>query len=132
MEIIKTDTDTLRKFGLTMALVCLFLAELVLLKAQYAPKPLVILSLLFITCSFIEPLFLRYFYTLWMRFAAGLAWINTRIILCVLFYGLVTPIGFFQRLFGVDLLGLKIDSKESYWIKKEADTDNKDRYERLF
>lgn len=64
-----------------------------------------------------------------MKFAAVLAWVNTRLILIVMFYMVFTPIGFVMRIFGSDQLGLKIEKeKESYWIKKDA----KINYERQF
>lgn len=68
-------------------------------------------------------------YDLWMKFAAVLAWVNTRIILIVMFYLVFTPIGLIMRIFGMDVLGLKIErNKESYWLKK----DKKTSYERQF
>jgi hypothetical protein len=40
-------------------------------------------------------------------------------ILFVVYYSIVTPIGFVLRLFGTDLLKLKFDkNKTSYWEKK--------------
>ena len=38
----------------------------------------------------------------WMRIGHILGWINTRILLGIVFYGLVTPIGLFFRLMGKD------------------------------
>ena len=72
---------------------------------------------------------LKTLYDLWMKFAAVLAWINTRILLVIMFYLVFTPTGFIMRLFGADPLDLKMDkNKNSYWIKKEGHTD----YERQF
>lgn len=132
MDTLKTDSVSLRKFGITMAVACLLIAGIVLLKAHYAPKPLLLLSFLFIACAFIEPTVLRFFYILWMRFAFMLGWINTRIILCVVFFVLVTPISFFQKLFGTDLLDIRMDKKQSYWRKKEEKPAGRNHYERLF
>ena len=41
-------------------------------------------------------------YRLWMTVGEILGWINTRIILSVLFYGLFTPMGWLMRLRGKD------------------------------
>jgi hypothetical protein len=38
----------------------------------------------------------------WMAAAEGLGWINTRILLSIVFYGLVTPMGIVMRRFGRD------------------------------
>lgn len=45
----------------------------------------------------------------WMVFADVAGWVNTRIILVLLFYVLILPIGFIMRLFGYDPMQRKID-----------------------
>ena len=51
----------------------------------------------------------------WMIFADVAGWVNTRIILVLLFYGLILPIGFIMRLFGYDPMQRKIDRQcQSY------------------
>lgn len=41
-------------------------------------------------------------YRLWMTLGHGLGWVNTRIILGILFYGVITPIGLAMRWLGRD------------------------------
>jgi ABC-type uncharacterized transport system permease subunit len=68
-----------------------------------------------------------------MRFAAVLAWINTRLILIVMFYLIFTPMGLVMRLFGADPLGLKVEKdKGSYWKKMGQKPFNPQDYERQF
>ena len=55
-----------------------------------------VLSLL----SAIAPSLLRPVYRGWMRLGEVLGWINTRIILTLVFFLVVTPIGLLMRLFG--------------------------------
>ena len=43
-------------------------------------------------------------YRVWMKIGQVLGWINTRIILGVIFYGLLTPMGLVMRLFGKDAM----------------------------
>ena len=50
----------------------------------------------------IAPTVLGPAYRVWMALGALLGWINTRIILGVIFFGLVTPIGIVLRLTGRD------------------------------
>ena len=77
------------------------------------------------------PGFLEPVYIVWMRFASILGWINTRIILVIIFYLVFTPLGLLIRLFRIDLLerGNKLDS---YWKKKEKTGFNPLDYERRF
>jgi hypothetical protein len=68
-----------------------------------------------------------------MKFAALLAWVNTRLILGLFFYLVLTPVGVILRLMGKDLLDEKIDrSASSYWIKRDQAITDRSRYERLF
>ncbi len=56
----------------------------------------------------------------WMRLAAALAWFNTRLILVLLFYLVLTPIGLLLRLLGKRPLELKPEpGRDSYWIARE-------------
>jgi hypothetical protein len=41
-------------------------------------------------------------YHVWMRLADTLAWINTRLLLSLVFFGLITPMGIGMRLFAKD------------------------------
>jgi hypothetical protein len=76
---------------------------------------------------------LRPVYVVWMKFAFVLGWINTRVILGLFFYLVMTPIGLLMRLGGNDPLERKIDpSATSYWSKKESLKPDPDRYQRLF
>jgi len=61
--------------------------------------------------AIIFPLGLKPFYKLWMKFGLVMAWINTRIILGIVFYLVFMPFGLVMKLFGKDLLSRKLDSK---------------------
>jgi hypothetical protein len=59
--------------------------------------------------SVIHPASLYLVHRPWMKFADIAAWVNTRIIMLILFYLLILPIGFIMRLFGYDPMRRKID-----------------------
>lgn len=72
-------------------------------------------------------------YLLWMRFAFVLSWVNTRIILALLYYLVITPVGLLLRLFRKDLLDTSpANVRDSYWHKKEPHAPGSERYERQF
>jgi len=50
------------------------------------------------------PWSLKQVYKVWMRVGHALGWVNTRILLGVIFYGLITPMGLFLRLLGKDAM----------------------------
>lgn len=54
------------------------------------------------------------------KVAHAIGWFNTRVILVLVYYLLVTPTGLIMRLFGKDPLDRKIDRKcQSYWIERK-------------
>lgn len=72
-------------------------------------------------------------YAGWMMFAFVLGWVNTRIILGVFFYTILTPVGLVLRLSGKDLLDKRLDrSAKTYWIKRERVPFDKARYKQQF
>ncbi|HUI10336.1 MAG TPA: SxtJ family membrane protein [Bacteroidota bacterium] len=76
---------------------------------------------------------LRPVYRAWMKFAFALAWVNTRVLLGVFFYLVLTPVGLLMRLLGRDLIDQKIDrSAATYWKARKPAAFDPTRYERLF
>ena len=59
----------------------------------------------------------------WMTLAFALGWFNTRLLLGIFFYLILTPIGVLMRLFGKDLLDQRIDKRATtYWKKRDLST----------
>lgn len=132
MEKLNLDNKSLRKFGITMGIVFLAITIFIFGRHKHA-LPTSIISAVFFILALIMPVLLKPVYIFWMRLAYILAWINTRLILFILFYIVFTLIGMVMRLFGVDLLNRKIEkNKESYWIPKEKKQFNPFDYERQF
>jgi hypothetical protein len=68
-----------------------------------------------------------------MTLAVLLGWLMTRIILTILFYLVVTPIGLLAKLSGKDFLNRKFNREaQSYWIPRKATTTDKRNYENQF
>ena len=66
----------------------------------------------------IKPSFLTYPYKLWMLLGHGLGWINSRIILGMVFITVLQPIALIMRIFGYDPLRKKGVNGSSYREKK--------------
>jgi hypothetical protein len=133
MEKLNLDKKSLRKFGITMAIALLIITFIIFIRHKYSPMPAFIISAIFFISAFTIPTSLRPIYVIWMKFAFILSWINTRVILFIIFYLIFAPIGLVMKLFRVDLLDKKIDkNKESYWRKKEKMEFNPLNYERQF
>jgi hypothetical protein len=68
----------------------------------------------------------------WMALAEVLGFVSTRIILAVVFFGIVTPIGFVKRLFGWDPLHRRSRASDSYWRPYSARQRDPRHYEKMF
>lgn len=66
-------------------------------------------------------------YRLWMKFADALAWINTRILLIVIYYLVVTPTGLAMRLFGKSPL-----DSDGHWRKPAKHSYGDRHFEKQF
>ena len=125
--------DEVRKFGLLFGVVFAALA----IYLRYAGNGhwhwCVGAALVFLALGYLAYPVLRPFYLGWMKFALLLAWINTRVILGIFFFLVMTPVAFVLRLTGKDLLDEKIDrGTTTYWKKRERVPFDPERYERLF
>lgn len=117
---LKLDRQSLKKFGIVMGVAFLVLTLLTFIKHKHITMLFPAISGTFFIIAFTVPALLKPIYIFWMKLALVLGWINTRLILSVLFYLIFTPIGIGMKLFGADLLDRKIDKqKESYWRKKD-------------
>jgi hypothetical protein len=133
MEKLNTDRKSLRKFGITLGIVFVGLTLLIIVRHKLSPMPTAIISGIFLVFAFIAPTVLKPIYIFWMGLAHTLGYINTRLILFILFYIIFTPIGICIRLCGGDLLSKKIaKNAASYWIKKENRPFKASDYERQF
>lgn len=76
---------------------------------------------IFLVIAIARPSILVGFYKLWIKFGDFMGGIISRVILSVLFFGMFTPIAFFLKFAGKDLLKKKLDKDgTSYWIKRES------------
>ncbi len=92
----------LRQFGFIMGLmiVLLFVIFFPWLFTYDVPRwPGVAAGILW-TVALIFPMGLKLIYLGWMKFAFVLGWINTRLILGLMFYLILTPIGLLMRMLG--------------------------------
>ena len=79
------------------------------------------------------PVILKPIYWVWMIFATILGWVMTRVILSLLFFAIVTPIGLILRLFGKQFLELKWNrTNPTYWNYRSGNVFDKESYKKQF
>jgi hypothetical protein len=74
----------------------------------------------------------RAFHTAWMRFAVLLGHVNSRVLLTLVYYLVVTPYGVVTRLVGRDPLRRRGARGESYWVERIRTRQAREQFERLF
>ena len=130
---IKSEKSDLRKFGLTVGIVLMIIAGLLFWKEKESSQIFFGVGAIILLTTITIPVILKPVYSIWMVFGIIIGWIMTRIILSLLFYIILTPIGLVLRLFGKQVLELRWNkSEQSYWnyrIKENFDHGN---YERQF
>mgnify|MGYP001456544812 CR=1 FL=1 len=108
-----------RSFGLVFFVVFLALALYPLTYSSEIRLWLLIISLVFLVLGLSRSKILNPLNKLWFKFGILLGKIVSPVIMGIIFFLVVTPIGIFMRLLGKDLLNLKFNSKKSYWIEKK-------------
>lgn len=130
---IKGTTRELRNFALLVGPVLAALGGLLLWKGGKHPEVLLIAGALLVFAGLVAPGLLRPLYKAWMTLAVVMGWVMSRVILIVLYYAVVTPLGLGMRLLGKRPLSLGPDkSKQSYWNYRESKSYNKKRHEQQF
>ena len=103
MEHVEVTKKTLRQFGLMVGGVFLLIGLWPFVRRQEAVLIwAVVPGSLLAVAGLVVPSLLKQVYQGWMWVGHVLGWVNTRIILGVLFYGVVTPMGLVMKLTGRD------------------------------
>ena len=130
---IQTGKKNLQSFGITIGVIFLISSGYLCYKENESLHIFIYLASSFIGLGLILPKFLKPIYLIWMIFAIILGWFMTRIILSLLFFIVLTPIGLTLRILGKDLLDLnKQDKRESYWNKRDSSIEQNQDYRKQF
>ena len=74
--------------------------------------------------GFIRPELLLYPYKAWMKLGHILGWVNSRIILGLVFILVLQPIAFVMKIFGYDPLRTKKNNQKTYRENKNVESIN--------
>lgn len=123
-----------REFGLIVGGVFVLLAGWWLYRGKFTSVAYVMLPLggALIVLGLVLPRVLTYPNRAWMKLAEVLSFVMTRLILAVVFFLIVTPIGVVKRLFGWDPLSRRSGSSDSYWTTYSDRQRDPRHYEKMF
>ena len=116
MDDIKISSN--RSFGIVFFVVFFLIALYPLIHNEEIRIWSLIISIIFLILGLINSRILNPLNKLWFKFGILLGKIVSPIIMGIIFFLVVTPIGFIMRILGKDLLNLKFNRNKSYWIEK--------------
>ena len=127
MDEIKIGSN--RSFGIVFSVVFLLISIYPLINDESLRYWSLLISLIFLILGLLNSRLLTPLNKIWFKFGIFLARIISPIIMGIIFFFLVTPIGLLMRIFKKDLLNLKFNSDKSYWIEK---TEPKSKMKKQF
>ena len=111
-------------FGIVFFFVFFLISILPILNNEGIRIWSLIISLIFLILGIINSNLLTPLNLIWFRFGLFLGRIVSPIVMGLVYFFVVTPTGLIMRLFKKDLIMLKKNKKETYWIEKKKSESN--------
>ena len=118
MDDIKISSN--RSFGIVFFVVFLLIALYPLTYDGEIRLWSLIISVIFLILGLLDSKILAPLNKIWFKFGILLGKIVSPLIMGIIFFLVVTPIGLIMRLLGKDVLNLKYNKNKSYWIEKNG------------
>ena len=107
-----------RSFGIVFFIVFLIIGFWPLLDMSTYRLWAIIIAFIFLILGFINSKLLTPLNILWFKFGLFLGKIVSPLVMGIIYFFVVTPTGLLMKIFRKDLLNLKYNNKNSYWIEK--------------
>lgn len=130
---IKSGKKELREFGLTIGGILVILGFVSLWRGKPAYPYLLGAGTLFLASGLVFPAALLPFQKAWMAIAIIIGFFVSHIILILIFYLAITPIGLLLRILRNDILDIRIlKDRASYWKDRRVEIKDRKSYENQF
>jgi len=116
-----------KSFGILFSIVFLVISIWPLLQGSPIRFWTLFIALIFLALAFLKQELLKPLNNAWIKFGETLGKIIAPIIMALIFFFILTPIGLALRMFKKDLLKLKTSNDNSYWIKREKNITTMDK-----
>ena len=108
-----------RSFGILFSIVFAIIAFWPIISGNPLRLWFIPISVVFLVLNLLNSKFLNPLNIVWVKFGELLGRIIAPIVMAIIYFAIVTPIGLFMRLIGKDLLNIKFVEANTYWIKRE-------------
>ena len=113
-----------RNFGVVFSIVFLIIAIWPILNQNEIRIWSIIISLIFLILGLINSKFLSPLNKAWFKFGLILGSIIAPIVMGIVYFLVVTPTGLIMKALGKDILGLKKNKNNTYWLEKDNSNNN--------
>ena len=107
-----------KSFGIVFFIVFFIIAIYPLLNHNEIRLWSLIISIIFLILGLLNSKLLTPLNKIWFKFGILLGKIVSPLVMGLIFFFVVTPIGILMRILKKDLLNLKFNKKTTYWIEK--------------
>ena len=111
--------STNKNFGIVFFIFFFIIAMWPLLSSNDIRLWSLIISLIFLILGILDSKILTPLNKLWMKFGLFLGNLISPIIMGIIYFIVVTPTGLIMKILGKDLLLLKKNNMQTYWIEKK-------------
>ena len=118
MDNIKIGSN--RSFGVVFFIVFLLIDLYPTVNSEEIRIWSVIISLIFLVLGLLDSKILTPFNKIWFKFGTLLGRVISPLVMGMIFFFVVTPIAILMRLLRKDLLNLKFNKNNTYWIQKSG------------
>tara|TARA_B100000902_G_C27201887_1_gene859498 strand:+ start:118 stop:492 length:375 start_codon:yes stop_codon:yes gene_type:complete len=113
------NQSSVKSFGILFFIVFLLISFWPLINSQSIriwPLPI---ALIFLLLGLLKSKILIPLNNAWIRLGEILGLIIAPLVMCMIYFIIVTPIGLLMKIIGKDLLGLKFIKTKTYWVNKK-------------
>jgi hypothetical protein len=107
-----------KSFGILFFIIFLLIALWPLINSQFIRLWALVIASIFLVLGITNSKILTPIKKAWIKLGEILGKIIAPIVMGFIYFIIITPIGLLMRLIGKDVLNLKFNKNESYWIKR--------------
>lgn len=107
-----------KSFGIVFCILFLIISLFPILNGEGIRIWSLIISVVFLILGLLNSKFLTPLNRLWSNFGVFLGNFISPIIMAIIFFAIVTPTSIIMKILGKNLLNLKKEKKNSYWIER--------------